>query len=220
MSARGPRRATADRGLTRVAPARHRRRRDCTRILGMRPPHERAAFDRPVARVALPESRTGELHCRYGPAGTHHCRSDGQVRETLHSRHQDYRRRCSRVLGWRYVGGPATEGFPADHPRRHPCLPGVCGRARTTNQGNTCGLKLVRLLFDEQLSERLGSLLRDVLPETLHVREIGAGGASDTTVWRLAQERRCTLVTKDEDFHRLSVLRGVRWSRSLGQSEG
>jgi predicted nuclease of predicted toxin-antitoxin system len=67
----------------------------------------------------------------------------------------------------------------------------------------------VRLIFDEQLSEELLALLRDVFPGSLHVRDLGAGGAPDVTVWQLAQERDCVLVTKDEDFHRLSVLRGA-----------
>ena len=67
----------------------------------------------------------------------------------------------------------------------------------------------MRLLFDEQLSEELLALLRDVFPGSLHVKDLGAGGASDTTVWQLAQQRDCVLVTKDEDFHRLSVLRGA-----------
>lgn len=67
----------------------------------------------------------------------------------------------------------------------------------------------MRLLFDEQLSEELSALLHDICPESLHVRQIGAGGASDATVWQLAQKRDCVLVTKDEDFHRLSVLRGA-----------
>ena len=65
------------------------------------------------------------------------------------------------------------------------------------------------LLFDEQLSEELSFLLQDVLPDSLHVRQIGAGGASDSTVWQLAKDRGCLLVTKDEDFHRLSILRGA-----------
>ena len=82
---------------------------------------------------------------------------------------------------------------------------GVCRRARTTNHGDSRGLKAVRLLFGEQLSERLCFMLEDVLPDSLHVRELEAGGAPDTTVWQLAQERGCTLITKDEDFHRLSV---------------
>jgi predicted nuclease of predicted toxin-antitoxin system len=67
----------------------------------------------------------------------------------------------------------------------------------------------VGLLFDEQLSEKLVSLLDDIFPESLHVRLLRAGGSPDLTVWQLAQERGCLLVTKDEDFHRLSVLRGA-----------
>ncbi len=73
------------------------------------------------------------------------------------------------------------------------------------------------LLFDEQLSARLCSLLADSYPDSLHVRSIGLGGARDEEVWHAATTRGCTLVTKDEDFHRLSVLRGsppkVIWLR-------
>ena len=75
----------------------------------------------------------------------------------------------------------------------------------------------MRLLFDEPLSEALVDLLDDLFPGSVHVRQIGAGGAPDTVVWELARERDCLLVTKDEDFHRLSVLRGappkVLWIR-------
>jgi predicted nuclease of predicted toxin-antitoxin system len=67
----------------------------------------------------------------------------------------------------------------------------------------------VRLLFDEQLSEELIVLLHDIFPDSLHVRTLGAGGSGDRRVWQLAREHECVLVTKDEDFHRLSVLRGA-----------
>ena len=40
---------------------------------------------------------------------------------------------------------------------------------------------------DAQASERLCSILGDVLPESLHVRELDAGGAPDTTVWQLVR---------------------------------
>ena len=43
----------------------------------------------------------------------------------------------------------------------------------------------------------------------MHVRTVGEGGSPDERVWQLAIERECVLVTKDEDFHRLSVLRGA-----------
>ncbi|HYN02107.1 MAG TPA: DUF5615 family PIN-like protein [Vicinamibacteria bacterium] len=75
----------------------------------------------------------------------------------------------------------------------------------------------MRLLFDEQLSSRLCTMLADSYPDASHVDQIGLGGASDEAIWTAAAERGCVLVTKDEDFHRLSVLRGsppkVIWLR-------
>ena len=68
---------------------------------------------------------------------------------------------------------------------------------------------VMRLLFDEQLPEQLCERLQDLFPDSLHVRQLGAAGASDSVVWELARTHRCVLVTKDEDFHRLSVLRGA-----------
>ena len=67
----------------------------------------------------------------------------------------------------------------------------------------------MRLLFDEQLSEELVTAVRGLFPESLHVRLLGKGGARDPVVWQLAVEHGCVLVTKDEDFHRLSVLHGA-----------
>ena len=67
----------------------------------------------------------------------------------------------------------------------------------------------MRLLFDEQLSEALVRKLGDVFPGALHVRLFNRGGAPDPDVWELAREHRCVLVTKDGDFHRLSLLHGA-----------
>ncbi len=67
----------------------------------------------------------------------------------------------------------------------------------------------MRLLFDEPVSERLIDSLADLFPESLHVRLIGAGGAPDSDIWDVAREHACLLVTKDEDFHRLSIVRGA-----------
>ena len=67
----------------------------------------------------------------------------------------------------------------------------------------------MRLRFDEQLAEDRCDLLHGTFPDSLHVRPLGAGGASDERVWQLAIEHGCVLVTKDEDFHRFSVLRGA-----------
>lgn len=66
-----------------------------------------------------------------------------------------------------------------------------------------------RLLFDEQLSESLCGQLSDVFPEALHIRTMGHPRASDELVWALAIRHGCLVVSKDEDFHRLAMLRGA-----------
>ena len=67
----------------------------------------------------------------------------------------------------------------------------------------------MRLLLDENLSESVLPAIVDLYPESLHVRLLGAGGAPDDVVWRLAKEHGCVLVTRDEDFLRLSIVRGA-----------
>ena len=67
----------------------------------------------------------------------------------------------------------------------------------------------MRLLLDENLSESVLSAIADLYPESLHVRLLGVGGAPDDMVWRLAKEHNCVLVTRDEDFLRLSIVRGA-----------
>jgi predicted nuclease of predicted toxin-antitoxin system len=67
----------------------------------------------------------------------------------------------------------------------------------------------VRLLLDENLSESVIPAIVDLYPESLHIRLLGAGGAADEIVWQLAKEHECLLVTRDEDFLRLSILRGA-----------
>ncbi|MGH7655057.1 MAG: DUF5615 family PIN-like protein [Gemmatimonadaceae bacterium] len=66
-----------------------------------------------------------------------------------------------------------------------------------------------RLLLDENVSEQLGGHLASKFPDVRHVRDLGLGGAKDSAVWDLALRDRCVLVTKDEDFVTLSVLRGA-----------
>lgn len=65
----------------------------------------------------------------------------------------------------------------------------------------------VRLLLDEMLSEHLLPGLSRRFPDSAHVRSVGLGGASDTALWAYARQGAFLLVTKDEDFVTLSVLR-------------
>ncbi len=75
----------------------------------------------------------------------------------------------------------------------------------------------MKLLFDENLSERLVRGLADLFPGSDHVIPLGLGGAADRTIWERAAADGLVIVTRDEDFHRLSVLLGpppkVIWIR-------
>lgn len=74
-----------------------------------------------------------------------------------------------------------------------------------------------RLLFDENLAARLVASLADVYPGSAHISDLGLTGLPDVRIWERAAAGGFLLVTKDEDFHRLSVLRGfppkVVWIR-------
>ena len=67
----------------------------------------------------------------------------------------------------------------------------------------------VRLLFDENLSERLLPALLELFPQSDHVRRLNAAGASDHTVWELARSGGFVLATRDEDFVGISVMKGA-----------
>ena len=62
-----------------------------------------------------------------------------------------------------------------------------------------------RLLLDENLSERLVPLIAETFSDVLHLRTMGLGGSPDAAVWKAARDTEATLVTKDEDFIRLSM---------------
>jgi|SRR5690606_2121353 len=75
----------------------------------------------------------------------------------------------------------------------------------------------MKLLFDENLAARLVRDLADTYPDSAHVSALGLEGAPDRAIWARAAADGFVLVTKDEDFHRLSVLLGpppkVVWVR-------
>jgi predicted nuclease of predicted toxin-antitoxin system len=75
----------------------------------------------------------------------------------------------------------------------------------------------IRLLFDENPSARLGAALADIYPGSAHVGELELAGAPDSAIWHYARQHGLVIVSKDEDFHRLSILYGpppkVIWIR-------
>ena len=59
------------------------------------------------------------------------------------------------------------------------------------------------------LDERRNPAIEPKFPGARHVRSLVLGGASDLAIWEHALENGFVLVTKDEDFIALSVLRGA-----------
>lgn len=67
----------------------------------------------------------------------------------------------------------------------------------------------MKLLFDENLSPSLPQRLATLFPNSDHVRDLGLARSPDGAIWQHALEHGFIIVSKDEDFHHLSFLRGA-----------
>lgn len=67
----------------------------------------------------------------------------------------------------------------------------------------------MKLLFDQNLSPKLVNRLADLFPGSTHVQSAGLDRASDDQIWAYADLNALVIVTKDDDFNNLSVMRGV-----------
>ncbi len=67
----------------------------------------------------------------------------------------------------------------------------------------------MKLLFDQNLSPRLPSLLADLYPDSIHVRDVGLTEADDAVIWEYAKARSFVIVSKDSDFQQRSLLHGA-----------
>lgn len=67
----------------------------------------------------------------------------------------------------------------------------------------------MRLLLDQNLSDRLVPLLQAAFPGTNHVRPLGMAEAGDEVIWRYAREHGYAIVSKDDDFRQRSLTFGV-----------
>ena len=66
----------------------------------------------------------------------------------------------------------------------------------------------MKLLFDENLSPNLPSLVLATFPGSEHVREIGLKGRTDEDIWNHAKLHGFTLISKDKDFYQRALLFG------------
>ena len=67
----------------------------------------------------------------------------------------------------------------------------------------------MKLLFDENLSPRLAEKVGGLWPDCSHVELSGLRRASDETIWKFAQAERFMIVSKDDDFRALALVRGA-----------
>ncbi len=58
----------------------------------------------------------------------------------------------------------------------------------------------MKLLYDQNLSFKLVSNLKDLYPDSVHVREIGFARATDLAIWGYAAENDFVVVSKDDDL--------------------
>jgi predicted nuclease of predicted toxin-antitoxin system len=66
----------------------------------------------------------------------------------------------------------------------------------------------MKLLFDENLSPKLPNRLRDLFPNSLHVRDVGMKAMNDPVFWNYAKDNNLMIVSKDSDMHDLSLVFG------------
>ena len=67
----------------------------------------------------------------------------------------------------------------------------------------------MKLLFDHNLSHKLVARLSDVFPGSTHTRFLGFERAADLELWFHARTHDFVVVTKDEDYSELLLLRGA-----------
>jgi predicted nuclease of predicted toxin-antitoxin system len=67
----------------------------------------------------------------------------------------------------------------------------------------------MKLLFDQNLSPKLVIRLADLFPGSSHVQSLGLDCASDDEIWEHARKNEFAIVTNDEDYNNLSIVRGT-----------
>jgi len=67
----------------------------------------------------------------------------------------------------------------------------------------------VKLLLDENLSDRIVPRVADLYPGSTHVKEQGLLQADDAAIWSFARARGFMISSKDSDFHQRSLLFGA-----------
>lgn len=66
----------------------------------------------------------------------------------------------------------------------------------------------MKLLLDENLSDRIIHRIIDLYPHSEHVKTLGLINTDDVVIWEYAKTNGFVIVSKDSDFHQRSLLYG------------
>jgi predicted nuclease of predicted toxin-antitoxin system len=66
----------------------------------------------------------------------------------------------------------------------------------------------MKLLFDANISPKLAHRLKNLYPDSEHVRNLSMMKTSDDKIWNHAKQENYTIVTKDADFNDYSIILG------------
>jgi predicted nuclease of predicted toxin-antitoxin system len=66
----------------------------------------------------------------------------------------------------------------------------------------------MKLLLDENLSDRIVKKIIDLYPDSTHVTTVGMSKTEDIVIWEYAKSNNFVIVSKDSDFHQRSLLYG------------
>ena len=66
----------------------------------------------------------------------------------------------------------------------------------------------MKLLLDENLSDRIIPRIIDLYPNSQHVKTLGLINTEDAEIWEYAKTNEFVIVSKDADFHQRSLLYG------------
>jgi predicted nuclease of predicted toxin-antitoxin system len=66
----------------------------------------------------------------------------------------------------------------------------------------------MKLLLDENLSDRIVDKIIDLYPDSQHVKTLGLINTDDAIIWEFAKMNSFVIISKDSDFHQRSLLYG------------
>lgn len=66
----------------------------------------------------------------------------------------------------------------------------------------------MKLLLDENVSDRIIPQIADLFPGSMHIKAVGLTQADDSIVWDWAKQREFTIVSKDIDFCQRAIVLG------------